>query len=408
MNTPKTITLKMEVKGLKLNASAIARIDGLSPQTVRKRIRRQDLQKGKIIKESKLDSFKEIIIEKVDKYQVTGKAIFEYIKENGFTGSYETVKNFVRIHKSNALKEAILRVEKTPGLQAQVDWKENKKLITKNGEQIAFNIFAYVLPYSQFRYYEVTEDRTQPTLFRCIINAFNQCGGVPEEIWFDNMKTVVESHDPNSGIVVFQPKFLRFSKELGFKPIACKPYRPQTKGVVEGIVKLTNRIDVYNGEIEMVNDIKDIIKKFNITINEEKNQYTNSTGSELLKIEKEYLNHIVASTILDNYFEIETRKVTNEAMISYMGNKYSVPTKYIGKVVEIKAHEGNLNIYYTSELIFTHEIKQDRKINYAKDHLLEVMKSGPFKNKSDDELKKMVEARMKEYDKLTKGAKHDK
>ena len=33
--------------------------------------------------------------------------------------------------------------------------------------------------------------------------------------------------------ITLNDKFKHFSKEIGFKPVLCRPYRPQTKGKVE-------------------------------------------------------------------------------------------------------------------------------------------------------------------------------
>lgn len=43
------------------------------------------------------------------------------------------------------------------------------------------------------KYLEVTFDRTQSTVFHYLMIVFEYRGiGVPQEIWFDNMKTVVD------------------------------------------------------------------------------------------------------------------------------------------------------------------------------------------------------------------------
>ena len=166
-------------------------------------------------------------------------------------------------------------------------------------------------------------------------DAFNFCNGVPEEIWFDNMKTVVDYHNPNNGEVTFNEKFLLFTNEFGYKPIACRPYRPQTKGIIENVAKVMDRLKVYNDELESLDDIIKRIKEFNIELNNEISQATNEKPISLFKKEKEYLKPVINQNILDTYKELQTRKVSKESMIEYKGNKYSLPTFYVGKIVEI-------------------------------------------------------------------------
>ena len=66
------------------------------------------------------------------------------------------------------------------------------KLYSKHGEEFIINIFLTLLGYSRLKYIELTLDKSQDTLEKCIINSFKYYGGVPEEIIFDHMKTVVD------------------------------------------------------------------------------------------------------------------------------------------------------------------------------------------------------------------------
>src|SRR3989454_9150482 len=64
--------------------------------------------------------------------------------------------------------------------------------------------------------------------------AFAAFGGVPHEILFDQMKSViVEDHRPTGGRLLENPEFLRFAAHWGFRIRACRPYRAKTKGKVE-------------------------------------------------------------------------------------------------------------------------------------------------------------------------------
>ena len=75
------------------------------------------------------------------------------------------------------------------------------------------------------------------------------------------MKTVVDSHDINTGIVTFNQKFTEFAKDAAFTPIACLPYRPQTKGEAEYAAKHMNRIRPYNNEFQNLDELSRIVLK---------------------------------------------------------------------------------------------------------------------------------------------------
>ena len=226
------------VKEVKVNISAYARDNGISWSTAKKRILGNDMRKKRPFKgESKLDAFVQIIDFKLENYRCSAVSLYYLIKEKGYTGSLSLLTKYVQNKKEKLLKTATIRVESTPGLQAQVDWKETLTLYDINNESYTVNVFLYIMSYSKYKYIELTIDRSQPTLFACLVNCFRYMGGVPEEIWFDNMKTVVDHHDINTNKVDFNQKFLQFSRDCMFKPIACRPYRPCTKGLAENLAK---------------------------------------------------------------------------------------------------------------------------------------------------------------------------
>ena len=133
-----------EVKDL-INKSEIARRFNCSINTVNKYLNIQANNNSTRKYTSKLDDFKGIIIEKTDDFSANGRAIFNFIKDKGFTGSYGTVSKFIKEHKQEEQKKATMRFETTPGFQAQVDWKENFKLINRDGKQFEINIFLMIL-----------------------------------------------------------------------------------------------------------------------------------------------------------------------------------------------------------------------------------------------------------------------
>lgn len=147
------------------------------------------------------------------------RSIYYFIQLKGYQGSYTTVKRYARLIRESCKHKATIRIETTPGLSAQVDWKENLKLISRNGEVFTINIFLYILGYSRMKYLQLTVDRLQPTLFECLNHAFEKFGGVPEEIWFDNMKTVVDHSKVNSQMLFSMNDSGSMQKMLDLNPL---------------------------------------------------------------------------------------------------------------------------------------------------------------------------------------------
>ena len=126
------------------------------------------------------------------------------------------------------------------------------KLHDELGNEYVFSIFLIVLGNSRYKYIELTFDQTQQTLFKCMINAFHYFGGSTKEILFDNMKTIVDQVKSDFNDVVINNKALQFSKDAGFKIVTCRPYRPRTKGKVETLAKIMNRLKAYDYEFDTI------------------------------------------------------------------------------------------------------------------------------------------------------------
>lgn len=383
-----------------MSKAAIARIMGCDPRTVKRYLNNYEpKKKSKITRNSKLDNFKETIISKLE-IGCTSMAIFKFIQKDGYTGSYSLVADFVQKHKEEQTKRATIRFETAPGLQAQVDWKENLKMFSKHGELFEVNIFLMVLGYSRMKFVKLTSDKTQKTLFKCMNEAFKYFGGIPKEILFDNMATVVDRINSRIGNVKLNTKFLQYSKDIGFNPITCRIYRPQTKGKVESLAKLVDRLQVYNNEFETYEELEKIINMFMKEINNEVSQGTNIKPIERLKKETKYLMPLPSQDILNAYTTSPKEyKVSKESMITYKGQKYSVPTYLIGKLVSVRETNEYIHIYYTTNLITKHK-KSDKFLNYHKEHIVDILKTDALRGFNDDEVETFVIEHLSDYDEL--------
>ena len=280
------------------------------------------------------------------------------------------------------------------GEQAQVDWKENIKLISKHGEVFNINVFAMVLSFSRRKYFEVTLFKNQHILKNCIINAFEFFQGVTKEVLFDNMKTVV---DIDKNKVKINNKFKAFANDLGFVPKLCQVRRPQTKGKVETQMKFLDDLKLYNDEFESFDDLVRIVNNLQKTVNNQVSQAHNQIPNLLYLKEKEYLIPIDLKFSKTLKSALNTHKVSIESLISYKGNKYSVPHKLINKNVFVEQINNELWIYYTTSLVAIHQVS-NKKINYKKDHYQGIVNS--YSNFIRDEIDDIVENNLKNFDKI--------
>lgn len=349
---------------LKPNFSDLARQYGFDRRTVKKYYEGYEGKPKTRNKTSKLDKYKDEIIEKLQIKGIKVKAIYEYFLDKGYdVGGYS---NFNKYIKNNDLKPASKskghpRFETPPGKQAQVDWKEDLKLISKYNEEFIINVFNYKLGNSRYCHFEYKKHRTQQDVFDSLIKAFKETGGVPKEILFDNMRTVVDIVDNRRRI---NTKMQAFADDFSFKISLCKPRKSYTKGKVEAANKFVEWLLAYNYDFEDEDDLISIIKNINNKVNQYVCQATGVPPILLFQKEKEYLQPLPKNLIIESYMDHELRtSVHKDSLVNYKGRKYSVPPKYIGKDVLLNQIDNQLYIYCNIELIRIHQLS-DKNFNY--------------------------------------------
>ena len=389
---------------IKPNYSAVARQYDVDPRTVKAAYLRAQSDKTSVVRKrrsrrSKLDGYQDII---EDKYAAgcSARSIYDFIVEKGFTGKYTIVKDYCRRFRKEQTKKATIRVEHTIGLSAQVDWKEQVTMTDRNGVSHTFSIFLYVLPYSKFKFLKLTLDQKQDTLFKCLFEAFKATGGILKEIWFDNMSTVVDHKLSDFHHHRFNERFLSFSHDAGFHPIACRPFRPQTKGCVEALARTMGRLKPYDGEFGTINDLNDIVNRLAKCLNHEKSQSNNLKPAELWAKEKEHFRPLDYD--LTRYFDsVQTRKVSQDSMIRFQNHQYSVSPNYIGKEVEIKpAADGkSIRIFYQGSEIKKHDLT-NKQFNYDPRDKHAILKSDLLEDKTDEEIDQYMLNNLSIYDQI--------
>lgn len=386
-----------------LNKSELARRMNCSRQTINSKLKKANGQTIKTKRNyvSKIDEFKDIIQLKVEKYACSAMSIYLLLKDKyGYSGGYSSVARYVASFKQEQKIKVTIRFETTPGYQAQVDWKEKIVLFDMHNAPYTINIFLMTLGYSRMKFVKLTFDRTQQTLFECITSAFEFFGGTTDEILFDNMKTVVDHAKSDFSNVVINEKFAQFAKDSGFLVRACRSFRPETKGKVEILAKIMNRLKAYNGEFSNQADLIKIVDEMNISLNNEVVQGINQKPIDRFQKEKNTLNPVNIELLKPYFIRQKEYKVSNESMITFKGKKYSVPTAYIGKYVTVTEGDSTIYIYYTTDFICSYDTLVDCFLNYKEEHYKEILSKSAYGNKTDEELDAIIKKNLQHLDNL--------
>jgi transposase len=178
---------------------------------------------------TKLARYQPLIQERVATYPaLSAVRLFDECRAAGYAGGYSQLKAYVASIRPRPAPEPVVRFETPPGQQAQFDFAD---IHFPWGKRFALLV---VLGYSRVLFVEFVARQTALTVMLGLERAFAAFGGVPREILFDQMKSViVEDHRPTGGRLLENPEFLRFAAHWGFRIRACRPFRAKTKGKVE-------------------------------------------------------------------------------------------------------------------------------------------------------------------------------
>ena len=183
-----------------------------------------------LARKSKLGPFVDSLKRLLERYpNITAQRAFEELSKLGFQGSYSTLRTFMKGYRSKP-KAPVVRFETPPGAQAQMDWSTYTIDFTQEGRR-RVELFSYILGYSRRQYISFTERQDFETTVRQHVVAFEHLGGAAATCLYDNMKVVVTRWE--DGGPIYNPRFLSFATHYGFKPWACQPRHPETKGKVE-------------------------------------------------------------------------------------------------------------------------------------------------------------------------------
>ena len=234
-----------------LSKAAIARQLGINRRTINRWIAKGQLDRevdtGQVprpVRRSrpvKLDPFREIIRTRLERYpDLTAVRLFEEVKAAGYTGGISQLRAYVAEVRPRTTPEPLVRFETEPGHQAQVDFAQ---FTFPWGKRYALLV---VLGYSRLLWLRFYPKQDMRTLFSGLEEAFAFFGGVPREILFDQMASVItrDLRDEGSRLVE-NAEFLRFARHWGFRVRACRPYRAKTKGKVERPIRYLRESFVY-------------------------------------------------------------------------------------------------------------------------------------------------------------------
>jgi transposase len=350
----------------------ISKKTGFDRRTVSKYLKTKSVPeyKKRIQKESKLDEYKDYIVTKLHEGPYTASRLYREIQDMGFTGKYTIVKDYVRKVRPEYRIAAVLRYETKPGVQSQVDWSEFGR-VEIDGQNKKLYCFNMILGYSRMRYIEFTLSIDVTTFIKCHLNAFRYFGGCTDEILYDNMKQVVIHRALKSSDSTWHSKYEDFYKYCGFIPRLCRPYRPQTKGKIENTIGYVRRDFFLGRDFSSLTDLNNQAIEWLKRVNSSVHGTTHEIPIQRHKLEK-----LKSVDTIPEYFIIreETRKISRDCYISYLGNKYSVPYQLAGRKASLQILNNKFRVVVGGKQVCEHELLAgSNRVSRNKEHFRGLM-----------------------------------
>lgn len=298
----------------------------------------------------KLEPFKTYLQERIKEYpELSGAKLFLEIKRQGYTGGLTILREFlgsVRPEKPRAF----LRLETRPGEFAQVDWA-NAGWITIGNARRKLSCFVMALSYSRMMYLEFTLSQRLEDFIAAHINAFEYFGGVPSNINYDNLKSVVINRCGSE--IRFNPRFMDFAGFYLFDPVPCGVRKAHEKGVVERDIRYIRSSFLAGYNIRSFPELeRDSRKWMEDVANVRIHGTLQERPIDRVLAERPFL-HPLPSPEFDCSI-IEPVKATRQCLVQFDTNRYSVPSSCAGKSLTLKAGKHDIEIYNDTQRVAVH------------------------------------------------------
>ncbi|MGH8312034.1 MAG: IS21 family transposase [Gammaproteobacteria bacterium] len=318
---------------------------------------------------SAVDAYEEAIGGFLNRYpNMTAVRLLEELRALGYQGGYTVLRQRVKELRCATPAPLVQRFETAAGMQAQMDWSVYTIHFSAEGPR-RVNLFSYVLGYSRRQYLRFTESQDFETLLREHVRAFEHLGGVAATCLYDNMKTVVDRWEGDEP--VYNLRFLAFAAHYGFRPHACWPRRPQTKGKVERPFSYAE-LNLLNGRtfstLQQLNQTTQhwLANTADVRLHRE-------TRKRPLDAHAEELPHLLPLPAASyDTARFVYRAVDAEGMIAYERNLYSAPWRLVGRLLPVRVTEDEIVLYDARSLkevgrhaLAPRQVKGERRVDAA-------------------------------------------
>ncbi len=283
------------------------------------------------------------------KQQMKKIDIHESLQESGFDICYTSICNLISELEESG-KEAFIKQKYELGDVCEFDWGVVK--IHINGVLETFQLAVFTSAASNYRYGRLYKKQDTLSFQESHSHFFEKIRGSYKTMVYDNMRVAVKN------FVGYHEKeatdgLLKLSTYYNFDFRFCNVRKGNEKGHVERSVEYLRRkafstkdkFDSLESANEYLNSICDTLNnKPQITNN-------NKSATEILELEK---LHLFPQKAFFDCAELRTVRVDKYSTVSLNTCRYSIPEKYVGKIITAKIYPQKIIFSFGDNSICSH------------------------------------------------------
>ena len=359
LRTPDDVARMLQLHSLGWGVKRIARELGCAKNTVKKYVTQGDWRApAPAARVGVLDALQPWLTACFHQHHGNADVVRQaLLREHQLTVSLRTVERAVAPlrHALRAAARATVRFETRPGEQLQIDFGERTVVIAGVKERVY--CFVATLGYSRRLHVRVFLHARQTAWLEGLESTFTAFGGVPETVRLDNAKALVLRHVVATREVTFHPRLLAFAQHWGFRPIACAPYRAQTKGKDERGVGYVKHNALAGHTFESFAALEAHLAQWTRDVADVRVHGTTGEApiARFARDEAATLTPLASRASFQPTREW-MRRVQVDGTIELHRNWYSVPWRYLGETVRVQQHGERVTITYGAAIIADHHV----------------------------------------------------
>ncbi|MBZ4423240.1 IS21 family transposase [Myxococcus sp. RHSTA-1-4] len=285
--------------------------------------------------------------------ELTLVRIHELLVREGVDASYNTLRRWAQKQLGHGGPRVTVRVQDSaPGEEAQVDFGHVGWLEDEKGQKKKLWALLVTLSFSRYLYVWPTLTQTVRDVCEGLDAAWRFFGGVPLRLVLDNASSMVTV--PNAQAPVLQRSFLEYAQARGLFVDPARVRRPQDKGKVENAVPYVRERWCAGERFYSLDDARRSAQAWcHDVAGARVHGTTRLIPRDVFEAEEKPMLKPAPTTSFD-VPTWSTAKVHPDHHVQVARALYSVPTAYIGRVLDVRSDSKSVRLYSGATLVKSH------------------------------------------------------